>query len=146
MVARGFAMLPGDGRFSLIEVGDLAAALLAVAASAFTGLAEVDDGHGGYSHADLAHAIGRAVGRTPRLLRLPLGVLRAGATVATALARLQRRAAPMLSHDRARYLAHPDWVADPRRALPGEVWLPEVGIEQGLAHAVAWYRANGLLS
>lgn len=146
LAARGFAILPGDGRFSLIEVGDLTAALLALAASDSSGLAEVDDGHGGYSHADLARAIGRAVGRAPRLLRLPLGVLHAGATIATALARLQRRASPMLSHDRARYLAHPDWTTDPRRALPSDVWRPETDIDTGLARAVAWYRANGLLA
>ena len=144
MVARGVAILPGDGRFSLIEVGDLAGALLALAASDYTGIAEIDDGHGAYSHADLARAIGVAVGRTPRLIRLPLGVLRATATVETALSRLQQRA-PKMSHDRARYLAHPDWVAATGRGLPPELWRPATDIVAGLARAVAWYRTEGWL-
>ncbi|MGI4875906.1 MAG: NAD-dependent epimerase/dehydratase family protein [Janthinobacterium lividum] len=151
MVARGIAVLPGDGRFSLIEVGDLSAALLALAASdgasvaaGAGGIAEIDDGHGAYSHADLARAIGVAVGRTPHLLRLPLGVLRATATVETALARIQRRG-PKMTHDRARYLAHPDWVAATGRGLPGTLWQPSTRLPEGLARAVAWYRANGWL-
>lgn len=145
MVARGLAILPGDGRFSLIEVDDLAGALLAVAVSDFTGLAEVDDGHGGYGHADLAQAIGVAIGRRPRLLRLPLGILRAGATVDTALARARRRL-PKLSHDRARYLAHPDWTVTTGAGLPTHVWQPEVTLAAGLVRTVAWYRTNGWLA
>ncbi len=144
MVARGFAVLPGPGRFSLIEVGDLAAVLLAVAASDFNGLAEVDDGHGGYSHADLARAIGAALGRRPRLIRLPTAILRTGASVDTALARLQRRQ-PKLSRDRARYLAHPDWVADPAVALPRHLRGTPAGLGPGLARTVAWYRRHGWL-
>ncbi len=144
MVARGLAVLPGPGRFSLVEVGDLAAVLLGVAASGFGGLAEVDDGHGGYSHAELALAIGDALGRRPRLLTLPGGGLRVGAMVATAWARL-RGELPKLSHDRARYLAHPDWAADPALALPPDVRGVPVPLHQGLARTVAWYRAHGWL-
>ncbi len=144
MVARGLAILPGDGRFSLIEVGDLAAVLLALAASDWTGTAEIDDGHGAWSHADLARAIGVAVGRTPRLIRLPLGVLRATATVETALARASKRH-PRMTHDRARYLAHPDWVAATGRGLPAALWQPTTDLATGLAHAVTWYRAQGWL-
>lgn len=144
MVARGVAILPGDGRFSLIEVGDLSAALLALAASDYTGIAEIDDGHGAYTHADLARAIGVAVGQVPRLIRLPLGVLRVTATVETMLARLQKRS-PKMTHDRARTLAHPDWVAATGRGLPPALWRPATDIAAGLASAVAWYRAEGWL-
>ncbi len=145
MVTRGVAVLPGDGRFSLIEVGDLSEALLELAASDTSGIAEIDDGHGAYSHADLARAIGVAVGRTPLLLRLPLGVLRATATVETALARLQKRS-PKMTHDRARYLAHPDWVAAAEHGLPATLWQPSTRLPEGLARAVAWYRAEGWLA
>ncbi|MBV8973195.1 MAG: NAD(P)H-binding protein [Sphingomonadaceae bacterium] len=145
MVARGLAVLPGPGRFSLIEVGDLAAVLLRVAASDRHGLAEVDDGHGGYSHAELALAIGDALGRRPRLLPLSTGVLRLGAGVATAVAKL-RREMPKLSRDRARYLAHPDWTADPTLALPSAIRGEAVPLADGLARTVAWYRAQGWLA
>jgi len=143
MVARGVAVLPGDGRFSLIDVGDLSIALLGLAASDWTGVAEIDDGHGAYTHADLARAIGVAVGRTPRLLTLPLGVLRVTATVETAFARIGKRH-PRMTHDRARYLAHPDWVAA-GRGLPAAVWRPATDLATGLARAVTWYRAQGWL-
>lgn len=144
MAARGVAVLPGGGRFSLIEVGDLAAALLALTAGPAGRTYEIDDGHGGYSHADLARAIGVAVGRTPRLLRLPLGVLNLGATVDSGLARLRGRP-PRLSFDRARYLAHPDWVVAHGAAPPPDLWTPATPLAEGLARAVAWYRAEGWL-
>ena len=144
LVARGWAILPGTGRFSLIEVGDLAAALLAVAASPVTGLAEVDDGGGGYTHADLASTIGRAVGRSPRLIRPPLRLLRGLATLDTAAARL-RGTAPVLSPGRVATFAHPDWVAVADRALPAAVWTPTVPLDVGLARTVAWYRGAGWL-
>lgn len=145
IIARGWAILPGDGRFSLIDVDDLAGALLALAASDWTGTAEIDDGDGAYIHADLARAIGVAVGRTPWLIRLPLGVLRATATVETALARLAKRH-PRMTHDRARYLAHPDWVTATDRALPASLWQPTTDLATGLARTVAWYRTHGWLS
>lgn len=146
LVARGLAVLPGAGRFSLIEVADLADCLLALAASPGDAATyEVDDGHaGGYSHAELAQAIGVAVGRTPRLLRLPTGVLRVGATVDTALARM-RGTLPKLSFDRARYLAHPDWVVAAGRTPPASVWRPRIDLAAGLAETAAWYRAQGWL-
>ncbi len=145
MVARGFAVVPGPGRGSWIAAGDLAAALLAVAGSDWRGSAEIDDGQrGGYSHAELARAIGVALGRRPRLITLPTGVLRLGATVDTRLARATGRV-PMLSHDRARYLAHPDWVAAPGAGLPPSLWQPATALADGLAATVAWYRAHGLL-
>lgn len=145
MVARGFAVLPGDGRFSVIEVGDLGAALLALASGSGGGIFEIDDGRAnGYSHADFALAVGVAIGRRPRLVRLPAGVLRVGAAVDTAIARLGGRL-PRLSFDRARYLAHPDWVVARGAGIPAEVWQPQVALAAGLADAVAWYRAQGWL-
>ena len=146
MVARGLAVLPGDGRFSLIEVSDLAGALLALAtATGNSAIYDVDDGHpGGYSHTDLARAIGVAVGRTPRLLRLPTGILRAGATVATALARANGTL-PKLSFDRARYLAHPDWVVTTGSAPPPAIWQPRIDLAAGLAATAEWYRSRGWL-
>ena len=144
MVARGFAVLPGPGRFSLIEVGDVAAALLAVVASDYRGLAELDDGHGGYSHSELALAIGVAVGRRPWLIPLSTGVLGVAAMITTALSKIVG-GSPRLSHDRARYLAHADWVAAPIAALPPALRGSPMDLRTGLARTVAWYRQAGLL-
>ncbi len=145
MVARGFALLPGRGRFSLIEVGDLAAALLAVAAAPLTGLYEIADGQlGGYTHADLAAAIGTALGRQPRLFHLGPAGLRLGAAVDTLSSRAGRRL-PKLSFDRARYLAHPDWEAATGKALPAALWQPQIAAAEGIAATAAWYHVHGWL-
>ena len=144
MITRGFAVLPGPGRFSLIEVGDVAAALLAVVASDYSGLAELDDGHSGYCHSELAIAIGVAVGRRPWLIPLSTGVLDVAATVAMAIAKITG-GSPLLSYDRARYLAHADWVAAPTAILPPALRGSPVDLRTGLARTVAWYRQAGLL-
>lgn len=144
LAARGVAIAPGPGRFSLIEVGDLAQALLAVTAATVTGTYEIDDGHGGYGHGELARAVGAALGRRPVVIPLPPRLLRLGAMLDTAFSRRRGRL-PRLSHDRARYLAHPDWVVDPARALPEAVWRPSVVLASGLAATAAWYRAQGWL-
>ena len=66
MAARGVALLPPRGRASLIAVDDLAALLLILAArQGPRAILEVDDGVD-LSHADLARAIGVAVGRRVR--------------------------------------------------------------------------------
>ena len=145
LAARGLAVLPGRGRFSVIEVGDLARALLALAGSGLCGSFEIDDGAAhGHDHAGLAQAVGAALGRRVRMIALPAAALRLGAAIDTALAR-RRGALPRLSFDRARYLAHPDWVATPGAGLPPQLWQPQVGLADGVRTTAAWYRAAGWL-
>jgi len=145
LAQRGFAVLPGPGRFSMIEVGDLARALLALAASDLSGVYEIDDGTpGGHSHAELADAVAAALHRRVRQVRLPVSALRIGAVIDTLLAR-RSGTLPRLSFDRARYLAHPDWVAAPARQLPRAVWEPQVTLADGIAATAAWYRSAGWL-
>ena len=145
LVARGIALLPGRGRFSLIEVGDLAGALLAVATVRLPGVYEIDDGHhGGYVHTDLAALVGTALGRRPRALHLGPAGLRLGAAVDTLWSRASARL-PKLSFDRARYLAHPDWVVAAGKQLPAVVWRPQITAADGIAATAAWYRAQGWL-
>ena len=91
----------------------------------------------------LALAIGAALGRRPRLVRPPLPVLRAAASLDTAVATVRGRL-PTLSRGRVAAFAHPDWVAA-GSGLPAELWRPTVGLDAGLAATVAWYRAAGWL-
>lgn len=144
MVTRGFAVLPGRGRFSLIEVGDLAAALLATAASDVAGTIEVDDDGGGYTYAGFAEAIGVAVGRRPWPIRPPLPLLRVAASVDTRIAAARGRL-PTLSRGRVATFAHPDWVAACGAGLPRDLWQARVDLASGLKQTVAWYRAQGWL-
>lgn len=140
LAQRGLGVAPGGAaaRFSLIHVDDLARALLALADAGPTGqILEIDDGTpGGHSHADYARAIGAAVGRRVRVLPVPAWALHAAAAL---------RLSSKLTADRARYLAHPDWVARGGNARLAGLWAPHMPLVDGLADAVAGYRARGWL-
>lgn len=138
----GLGMAP-KGRISLIDVSDLARLLLALATHPTPRATyEADDGTaGGWSHADYARAIGRAVGRKVTPLPLPATALKLAARADMALRGTKAR----LTLDRARYIAHPDWVIDPAKRPPADLWTPQIATDQGLAVTAAWYRAHGLL-
>ena len=137
-------LLPPRGRVSLIHVDDLARLLLALAETGEPrgAVLEADDGSPrGWSHKQLAQAIGRAVGCRNLSLSVPKTMLRLGAVVD----QLVRRERAKLSADRAAYFSHRDWVVKPARRPPEEVWRPQVDTEQGLAETAAWYRDQGWL-
>jgi len=144
MAARGFVLLPPPGRLSLLHVDDLARLLLALAAPAApSGLTvEPDDGHpSGWTHAEFADLLGAAVGRKVRTLSMP----RLATAAAARADRLLRGTKAKLTPDRAAYFCHPDWVADPVKAVPLELWKPAIPTLQGLTETAAWYRSNNLL-
>jgi len=140
-----FVPMPPEGRSSIIHVDDLARLLLDLPAAAPATAAQIlepDDGNvGGWSHRDLAQAIGGAVGKRVWAPHVPRAVL-AGAARLDALL---RGAQAKLTPDRARYIAHPDWVCDPARNVPADVWQAEIGAEQGMAQTANWYRRHGWL-
>lgn len=148
LAAKGLAIAP-KGRISILHVDDLAAALLRLTTAGPSGVVlEIDDGAGdalnGYSHADFARAIGLGLNRSLFVLPVPEAALRLGADVATFAARL-RGTMPQLSHDRARYIAHPDWVARGGNATLAGLWSPKLDAAAGIADTVAGYRAKGWL-
>ena len=146
MVARGFAVLPGRGRFSVIEVSDLAAVLLAVAGLGdLRGTYAVDDGVAdGHDYAELANEVAHALGKRPARLRLPAGMLRLGAAADTILAKLTG-GQPRLTFDRARYIAHADWTVHAGERLPATIWTPRTGLAEGVQATADWYRTEGWL-
>ncbi|MEO5809129.1 MAG: NAD(P)H-binding protein [Sphingomicrobium sp.] len=144
MAKRGLVLMPPKGRLSLIHVDDLANLLLVLAApGAPSGLTvEPDDGHpGGWTHAEFAAALGRAVGRKVLAISAPAMLVK----LAARADRLVRGAGARLTPDRAAYFCHPDWVADPARAAPPSLWSPRIPTERGLADTAGWYRAAGWL-
>jgi nucleoside-diphosphate-sugar epimerase len=137
-------LLPPRGRVSLIHVDDLARLLLALAdvGEPKSAILEPDDGRQrGWSHKQLAQAIGQAIGRTNLSLSVPTSMLRLGAVVD----QLVRRERAKLSADRAAYFSHRDWVVNPAKRPALELWRPQVDTEQGLAETAAWYQAKGWL-
>jgi nucleoside-diphosphate-sugar epimerase len=146
----GLGLAPGgpDARISLIHVDDLARALLVLAAAGPSReVLELDDGagaRGGHAHADHAGAIGAALGRQVRMIPVGTGLLNAAAATATRLAGW-RGQLPTLSRDRARYLAHPDWVARGGNERIADLWQPRFDLAAGMADTVAGYRRQGWL-
>ncbi|MEM6584922.1 MAG: NAD-dependent epimerase/dehydratase family protein [Pseudomonadota bacterium] len=140
----GLVPLPPRGGTSLIHVRDLAELLLAlVAKNNLKATYEPDDGRqGGWSHKEMAQAIGRAVGRRSVFApNLPASVL----VMAAGVDRLIRGDRAKLTADRVGYMCHPNWIARFDRAVPKDIWEPRIDSEEGLKATADWYRAEGWL-
>ncbi len=134
------------GRMSLIHAQDLARLLLALVPGG-EGIShrtfEPDDGRpDGWSHDELARAIGWSVGRrrvwVPGLTGDMLQWAARGDT-------LLRGTCAKLTRDRAGYMAHPDWVASAAAHVPSDVWQPQIETRAGLRATAEWYRREGWL-
>jgi len=143
----GFVPLPPGGASSIIHADDLARLLVVLAtgnpAATRKQTYEPDDGReGGWSHKELAAAIGRAVGRARVFApHLPRAVLDAAA----AADRLARGDRAKLTPDRVGYMAHPNWVSRFDRKPPPGLWQPRISGEEGLKATAEWYRREGWL-
>jgi nucleoside-diphosphate-sugar epimerase len=139
MAARGRVLLPPKGRLSVLHVDDLARLLLALVDPAAPSklIVEPDDGTpGGWSHQAFARALGEAVGRQGLRLSMPAPLVKAGALID----QLVRREGAKLTSDRAAYFCHPNWVVDPAKAVPEDLWEPRIATGDGLAATYDWYR------
>jgi uncharacterized protein YbjT (DUF2867 family) len=133
-------MPPKEGRASLIHVDDLARLLLALVPPRRTTAHKVfepDDGRpGGWSHYELARAIGWSVGRRPWVLHLPKGALEWVAKVDGVL----RKTKAKLTPDRVGYMTHPDWTVSDKARVPVKLWEPQLETREGLRATAEWYR------
>lgn len=143
----GFVPLPPGGASSIIHADDLARLLVGLAGSNAAPtkkkVFEPDDGReGGWSHKELAQAIGKAMGRrsvfAPHLPRFVLDLAAAGD-------RLARGDRAKLTPDRVGYMAHPNWVSRFDRKPPPGLWQPRIAGEEGLKATAEWYRREGWL-
>ncbi|WP_176482769.1 NAD(P)H-binding protein [Sphingobium sp. D43FB] len=143
MAKRGIMLLPPGGRLSVIHVADLAQLLLALADDRDLSLAQTydpDDGTPtGWDHKDFGAAIGRAVGRSVRILATPAWLL----GVAARTDRLFRGNGAKLTPDRVDYFCHPDWVAAADAHVPKQLWMPQIPTEEGLKATAQAYRTKG---
>lgn len=146
MAKWGVMLLPPAGKLSVIEVGDLARLLLALAQDTTQSIGatyEVDDGTpGGWTHARFAQAVGQAVGRS-RVVTLPLP--RPLVQIGARIDRLVRGKNARLTPDRASYTCHSDWVSRADMAPPHALWHAQTPTPQGLAATAAAYRSKGWL-
>jgi nucleoside-diphosphate-sugar epimerase len=141
----GVVPMPPPGRSSLLHVGDLARLLLTLA-PAGEGVTrhvfEPDDGRDeGWSHRELARAIGWAVGRRPWVPHVSKANLERLAKADKALRGRRARLTP----DRVGYMAHPNWVSSVKARPPKRLWKAEVPTLEGLKATAEWYRKEGWL-
>lgn len=144
MAKAGVVLLPPKGRLSVIHVDDLGRLLLTLAVPATPAglLVEPDDGtEGGWTHRQFAQMLAAGFGRSAFTFSAPRMLLSFGATID----RWLRGDGAKLTHDRAAYFCHPDWVADPAQAMPVELWRPEIDTKQGIAETARWYEQGGWL-
>ena len=144
MAKLGLMLMPPKGRVSVIHADDLARLLVALASAAAPSniLIEADDGRpGGWTHREFARALAAAVGTRPAILSSPGILLR----LAARADQLLRGEKAKLTADRAAYLSHRNWVIEPKRACPPQLWQPQIDTRQGLMDTAAWYRRQGWL-
>jgi nucleoside-diphosphate-sugar epimerase len=144
MAKMGIMLMPPKGRVSVIHADDVGRLLLALAAADGPSkvLIEPDDGKaGGWTHREFARALGGAVGTRPAILSSPGILLR----LAARADQLFRREKAKLTVDRAAYFSHRNWVVEPRRAAPPDLWHPRIETTQGLKATADWYLEEGWL-
>lgn len=91
-----------------------------------------------------AEEVGRALGRSARLVRIPRGVAVAVALAAEAAGRATGRAA-VLNREKVRELTQRRWVCDAAPAIRELGWTPRFPVERGVPTTAAWYEEAGWL-
>jgi len=141
----GFA----EKRFSLVHVEDLCRGLAAVLdrgtrveAEGGAGVYFLDDGID-RSWDEIALAACAATGRRARVVPLPEAVSSLAAAGASLVAALTRRP-NILSFDKVREMRQAAWTCTSERARRELGYAPRFGLEDGMADAVAWFRARGM--
>ncbi|HTQ71635.1 MAG TPA: NAD-dependent epimerase/dehydratase family protein [Acidocella sp.] len=143
---RCIAPLPGEGAAATIHARDAAGAIAAMAGEHFRPgcFALADDKPEGYSLRDFMKAAAQATGGRPRLVKLPSSLFLAAGFCSEIWGKA-RRQAPIFTRGKAREILHPDWSVSAAELLPREVYAPRIGLKDGFAETVAWYRQAGWL-
>ncbi len=145
-VARGLLPMPaGPPRsLSLCYIQDLVAALLAA------GEVEVASGEifhvageGAFTWQEVGDALGDALGVRPKPMRLPVPVLLAVATIADSWGWVTGRPG-YFSRGKVRE-ATGHWICDTRKVRQQLGMVPRVGLREGVALSMKWYREAGWL-
>jgi nucleoside-diphosphate-sugar epimerase len=143
----GIAPVLGDGtqELSAVHGADLAEALIAVGTSAgavrrtyYACHPEV------FTGAELARAVGRAMGKTPAVIRVPATIGRGVLMVTEAAARLAGQTT-ILTADKANEFFQPAWTGDPAPLTRDTGWRATRDLRTGLEQTYQWYRGAGWL-
>lgn len=135
---------PRGAHLSLVYVDDLVELLLlCLERSPSGGVYFSSDGEA-YSWGQVIRAMAEALGRRGLPLRLPPALLFPFAAAVEAL-RLFRSRPPLFCLGKLREAAQVGWVCSPARARRELTFEPKMGLREGMAAAVRWYRDAGWL-
>jgi nucleoside-diphosphate-sugar epimerase len=143
----GIAPVLGDGtqELSMVHAADLAEALIrggscpaAVGRTYYACHPEIVTG------AELARAVGRVMGRSPALIRVPAPIGRGVLRVTEAAARLAGQTT-ILTADKANEFFQPAWTGDPGPLTQDTGWHATRDLRRGLEETYRWYRTAGWL-
>lgn len=135
---------PPGQLLSLVHVYDLASGLrLAGLLGAPGALYYLTDGPP-HSWGEIVAAMGVAVQRQVRFIRLPLALGSAAARISCTVARITS-SKPLLTPERIGNMAEASWTCDDTRARTELGYQPVVSLEEGMKQTASWYREEGWL-
>jgi nucleoside-diphosphate-sugar epimerase len=143
----GIAPILGEGaqELSAVHAADLASAFIAVATSDCTvGRTYIACHPEIFTSDDLGRAIGLAMGRSVRSVRVPRIVGRTLLALLETSAKLAGQAT-ILTTDKANEFFQPAWTGDPTPLGRDTGWRASYDLRSGLADTYQWYRQAGWL-
>jgi nucleoside-diphosphate-sugar epimerase len=143
----GVAPVLGDGsqELSAVHGADLADALIAAGTTAAAAGRTYYACHPEvFTGAELARAVGRAMGRSPAVIRVPATIGRGVLTLTEAAARLTGHTT-ILTADKANEFFQPAWTGDPTPLTRDTGWQAARDLRTGLEETYRWYRTAGWL-
>lgn len=144
----GFALqMASGGRFSMIYVDDLVAAIMFILQD-FGGnsaIFELDDGHlGGYCWNDVVTEAGRKLNRPIRNILVPTAIQYVIAAVSSTISTLTKKP-PVLSRGKIAEFAHPNWIAANNSLNSRGDWRAKIDLREGISRTIDWYVSEGWL-
>jgi nucleoside-diphosphate-sugar epimerase len=146
LINRGLDLqLGSEARYvSLIYVHDLVQLLiLALEGQAAEGQSFCGSNQA-HSHSELSAAIALALGKRPRRITLPVGLLTPIAWYSRALYKLTGHTA-LLNDQRVRDLRQPYWICSGEKAREELGFAPQYDLQNAVQQTANWYRDNGWL-
>lgn len=137
-------VLSPDARLAVIHADDAAARIAALVKTPRPGVHALSDNRPeGYGWAELMQAASKAVGASPRLVRIPAWVIKSLA-ISSKWAAIATRKDTILTPGKARELLHADWALSSNDPIP-DFPPTRYPLEEGFAQSVGWYRSEGWL-
>ena len=130
-------------RLSLVHVRDLVRGMADLAESDATAGETYFVGTRGYSWDEVRASMERALGRRTRRLAVPPALIGLAGALAEGAGRVTG-SLPPLTRDKAEAAKHA-WICASSKAEAAVGYAPRVGLGEGMAETVAWYRENGWL-